>query len=190
MSTAIAPKIVSISGSLRDPSRTATLTWDIAQSVLLRLGGQHRHLPLSEIAPHVTQSWHADGLDPQGRALIGTIESADILVVCTPVYRAAPAGLLKHVFDLVHRDALRGRIAILAATGGSLLHGLVIEHHLRPLLSYFGVHTTPTTLFAHESDFTDGAIANPGLQERIERASGETARLFSSLPRLVEPALP
>ena len=71
----------------------------------------------------------------EGKALIRALEAADLIVVGTPVYRASYTGALKHVFDLLHKDSLAGKPAVLAATGGSALHGLVTEHQLRPLLA-------------------------------------------------------
>ena len=43
---------------------------------------------------------------------------------------------------------------ILAATGGSDRHALVIEHHLRPLFAFFRAHAVPTGLYATNADFT------------------------------------
>ena len=95
------------------------------------------------------------------------------------VFTANATGALKHVFDLLHKDSLAGKPAVLAATGGSALHGLVTEHQLRPLLAFFGAHTVPTSLYATEADFTAYRIANAALARRIERAAAEAATLLA-----------
>ena len=102
--------------------------------------------------------------------------SADILVVGTPVYRASYTGLFKHVFDLVHYDALIGTTVVLTATGGSPLHGLVMEHQLRPLFGFFRAHTVPSAVYATEVDFDQYELTSPLVRERVQRAADEAVR--------------
>ena len=59
---------------------------------------------------------------------------------------------------------------LLAATGGSERHALIIEHQLRPLFSFFQSLALPVGVYAHDSDFTDYKISNEQLTERIEKA--------------------
>ena len=94
----------------------------------------------------------------------------------------AYTGLFKHLFDLVDQEALRGKPVLMVATGGSPLHGLVTEHQLRPLLSFFGAHTVPTAVYATAQDFTDLTVSSAGTRARLERAAAETVRL-AALPR-------
>jgi FMN reductase len=99
------------------------------------------------------------------------IEAADLLVVATPVYRASFTGLFKHLFDFVGQYALLGTPVLLAATGGSERHGLVIEHQLRPLFAFFQAITLPVGVYAHDGDFTDYRISSPLLARRITAAA-------------------
>ena len=46
------------------------------------------------------------------------------MIVGTPVYRASYTGALKHLFDLMHYGPGRHAV-LLAATGGTRMHGLV-----------------------------------------------------------------
>jgi len=64
---------------------------------------------------------------------------------------------------------------LLAATGGSHLHGLVCEHQLRPLFGFFNALTLPTAVYATEADFHDYALVNPQVIARIKRAAAEAA---------------
>ena len=77
--------------------------------------------------------------DPAGTRFVRlfsffTIES-NILILCTPVYRASYASQLKAFFDLLPQDALLGRVVGLIATGAGPGHALVIDHALRPLVA-------------------------------------------------------
>ena len=109
----------------------------------------------------------SDQLDEEGKDIVRAVETADILVVGSPVYRASYSGALKHLFDLVHFEALAGKPVILAATGGTPLHGLMIDHQLRPLFAFFKALTLPTSIYALESDFTAYSISNPDVRARI-----------------------
>ena len=70
-------------------------------------------------------------------------------------------GALKHLFDLVDHRTFAGKPVALAATGGSLMHGLVTEHQLRPLFGFLNAPTLPTTVYAVESDFDDYRVSQP-----------------------------
>jgi FMN reductase len=80
---------------------------------------------------------------------------------------------------LVRYDALTGKVAVLAATGGTPLHGLMLEHQLRPLCGYFGVVAAPTTIYALESDFAEYRLDSPAIETRIARAVAEAQRLVA-----------
>ena len=112
------------------------------------------------------------------------LASADVIVVGTPVYKGSYTGLLKHFFDLLDPKVLSGKVAVLAATGGSDHHSLVLEHQLRPLLSFFGVHTVPTTVYVKDSDFVkqEGGgyrLNNTDVSQRIDTIVKQTLWLLS-----------
>lgn len=110
-------------------------------------------IEITEASRHLFRGLTRDSLDAAGEAIVRRVETADLLVVGTPVYRGSYTGALKHLFDLVDRRALAGKTVILAATGGSRLHGLVLEHQLRPLFGFFGAFTCPTTVYGAPKDF-------------------------------------
>ena len=66
---------------------------------------------------------------------------------------------------------------LLAATGGSDRHALVIEHQLRPLFSFFQAHTLPIGVYGSEAEIQGYQITSPALQARIDLAA-ERARPF------------
>lgn len=84
---------------------------------------------------------------------LAAVEQADVVVVTTPVYRGSYTGLFKHFFDFIHQDALIDTPVLLAATGGSERHALVIDHQLRPLFSFFQARTLPLGVYATDRDF-------------------------------------
>jgi FMN reductase len=171
-------RVLGLSGNVKAPSRTSALVAAILRAVARETGAEVEHVDLAVEAPLVMRALRSDQLDEAGRALIGRIETADALVVGSPVYRASYTGALKHVFDLVDFRALTGKPVILAATGGSPLHGLMPDHQLRPLFAFFKALSLPTAIYALESDFEDYAVASSAVEARIGAAAGELARLL------------
>lgn len=182
-------KVTAISGGLQRPSRTLV----VVERLLAALGDAlpiDTHLvELGQIASRLASAVHRSQVPADVEAHIAAIESADLLVVASPVYRASYTGLFKHLFDLVHHEALFEVPVLLAATGGSDRHALVIDHQLRPLFSFFQARTLPIGVYASEADFSGYAISNPALEERIALAVARAlpwlhaGRLPASLPQ-------
>nr|WP_244627091.1 NAD(P)H-dependent oxidoreductase [Microvirga tunisiensis] len=74
--------------------------------------------------------------------IVDEIETADALIVGTPVYKGAYTGLFKHLIDFITPERLAGKPVALTATGGGPRHALVVEHALRPLFGFFALSIT------------------------------------------------
>ncbi len=177
-------KVLGIYGSVKRPSRTARLVDAILEGIARGADIEIDRIDLVDAAPVLFRALRADQLDAAGRAIVDAVEAADVLVVGSPVYRASYTGALKHLFDLVDFRALQGRRVILAATGGSALHGLMLEHQFRPLFGFFGAVTIPTTVYAVEADFTEYTLSNSAVEARIERAVSELFDLSPAISRI------
>ena len=175
-------KILGLSGNVKQPSRTASLVEAIVSTAALELGLERRTIELVHAAPILFKSLRSDLLDAEGHAIIDYVEAADVLVVGSPVYRASYTGALKHLFDLIDDRALTGKRVILAATGGTPMHGLMTEHQLRPLFGFFNALTLPTAIYATETDFTDYQITSPVVQERTSMISATLTFSCNSAP--------
>lgn len=174
-------KVVAVSGGLHKPSKTEVLLEAIISELSVALPVEVHFVRLSEIAAQLGGVVSRTDLPTHIYAHIQAIESADLLVVGSPVYRASFTGLFKHFFDFVDQDALIDVPVLLAATGGSDRHALVIEHQLRPLFSFFQALTLPIGVYGTDSDFTAYRISNEALQARIELA------INRALPWLAQP---
>ncbi|ACT51190.1 MULTISPECIES: FMN reductase [Methylovorus] len=163
-------KVTAVAGSTSRPSRTLTLVEEIAERLGKHLPIELKLIELGELGPDLGASLNYDSIKPAVRKAIDDIESADVLIFATPVYRGSYTGLLKHLFDLVHYESLIDVPVLLAATGGSLRHSLVIEHQLRPMFSFFQSLTLPVGVYAIESEFTNYKISNEALDKRIDLA--------------------
>ena len=172
--------IVAVSGSLHSPSKTTVLVHEILEgfATALRSGAGNdleveTHLiELSDIGREFSGALSRDDLSPVAEDALRRIESATLLIVASPVYRASFTGLFKHVFDFVGQYALIDKPVLLAATGGSDRHALIIEHQFRPLFSFFQAITLPIGVYASDTDFVDYRIDSQALRDRIDQAIG------------------
>ncbi len=163
-------RLVAVSGSLTAPSRTSALVEAIAEAFGRVIPVESHIITLNELGPHLAGALTRKELPDAAEQELQRIENADLLIVATPVYRASFTGLFKHLFDFVDQYALVDTPVLLAATGGSERHALIIEHQLRPLFGFFQSLALPVGVYAHDSDFTDYAISNEQLTERIDKA--------------------
>ncbi|MFF6997957.1 CE1759 family FMN reductase [Streptomyces sp. NPDC008313] len=132
---------------------------------------------LRELAVEIAHNFTNGFPGPALSAAIDAVTAADGLIVVTPVFSASYSGLFKSFFDVLSvsdKDAVAGTPVLIAATGGTARHSLVLEHALRPLFAYLRAIAVPTGVYAASEDW--GA---EGLAERIERAAGELAGLMA-----------
>jgi len=158
------------------------LVAEVVSAVCRLTGGETLVADVADAGPELGSIRSPRELRGLPEKIVRSIENAGLLVIGTPVYKGSYTGLLKHLFDLLHPEALAGKPVILTATGGSSLHGLVIEHQLRPLLSFFGAHTVPTAIYATDTDFKDYRLVSAAVSERIARSAREATRFLLAAP--------
>ncbi|CAD5140357.1 FMN reductase (NADPH) [Microbacterium sp. Nx66] len=164
-------RVVAVSGSLHEPSKTTALLRAITAAVAERAPVEAQLIELTQIGPSLAGALTRDQLPPEVEVHLQAIETADLLIVGSPVYRASFTGLFKHLFDFVDQYALVGTPVLLAATGGGERHALMIEHQLRPLFAFFQALTLPLGVYASTTDFDGYEVATDVLRARIALAA-------------------
>jgi len=163
-------RVVAVSGGRQRPSKAAALAEHLLDLIADEFPCEQRLVELGQLAPQLAGAvWRSQLPDTVEREL-AAVEQADVLAVATPVYRGSYTGLFKHFFDFIHQDALIDKPVLLAATGGSERHALVIDHQLRPLFSFFQARTLPLGVYATDTDFIDYRLQNEALIERARLA--------------------
>lgn len=162
-------RLVAVSGGLQRPSKAAALAEHLMDLIADEVLCEQHLVELGQLAPHAGATWRSHLPETVERELVA-VEQADILVVATPVYRGAYTGLFKHFFDFIDQDALIDKPVLLAATGGSERHALMIDHQLRPLFSFFQARTLPLGVYATDQDFLDYRLHNEALIQRATLA--------------------
>lgn len=176
-------KTVIVNGSLSRPSRTRVLLDALHARLGQELPLQAQVIDLLDLQPHLGAALSKNDLPPATLQAIEAIEQADFLIVGAPVFRASLPGLLKHLFDLIDLDALQGTPVLLAATGGSDRHALVLDHQLRPLFSFFQSLTLPIGVYGANSDFDNYRVTSPALQARLQLAAERAVPVFDASQR-------
>lgn len=124
----------------------------------------------------------ADAREPALARALAQVQSAELVLVATPIYKAAYSGLLKVFLDLLPPDALRGKRVLPLATGGSLAHLLAVDYALRPVLAALGAREILDTVFATDAQFerddehgeAGGWRPDAAVRERLQRALAGT----------------
>ena len=168
-------RIVVVSAGTGDPSSTRQLTDRIAQKSLdlLEQAGTRATANVIELGPLAVETARAAVAGFPGeqiQAAIDRLAAADAIIAGTPVYKAGISGLFKSFVDVLDNDLIVAKPVLLAATGGTPRHALVIDDQMRPLFAYMRALTLPTSVYAAPQDW-----GSADLGARIERAATELA---------------
>jgi FMN reductase len=170
-----------VSAGLRLPSSTRMLAdrlADAARHELEQLGAEvdvtvvevrdHAH----DLVNHLLAGYPSPELTP----VLDAVARADGLIAVTPTFTASYNGLFKMFFDSLDDAALVDKPVLIAATGGTGRHSLILEHALRPMFTYLHTVVVPTGVFAAPEDWGGGDATQGPLVSRIARAARELAR--------------
>lgn len=142
-----------IADSPSERSRSAALLDAVSQRLHAR-GALVDRIHIRDLSPQALLL--ADFGHPTVVAATDQVAKARVLVVATPVYKAAYSGVLKVFLDLLPQTALKGKTVLPLATGGSPHHMLALDYALRPVLQSLGAKHILPGIYA-----TDGQVALP-----------------------------
>lgn len=164
-------KLAVLCGSYQRPSRTLALSQSITTELAQHFSDiTSSYVEIAEIGRVLGGYLQRSELPADIEEKLQLIENADLLIAASPVYRGSYTGLFKHCVDLLGMNSLIGKPVLLAATGGSAYHALIVEHQLRPLFACMMANTLPLGIFASEADFTDYQLTSPAISKRIQQA--------------------
>ena len=164
-------KIVGILGSPSVTSRSGSLL-HLAQSQLQSVATSLHTISIRELPAEALL--HAQFDHPLIRQALAEVAQAQVVLIATPIYKAAYSGVLKSFLDLLPQDALRGKTVLPLATGGSIAHLLALDYALKPVLSALGARDILDPVFATDAQIVrhDALGYAPTLEivERVEVA--------------------
>jgi len=156
--------LVVISAGTGNPSSTRQLTDRIAQKSLDLLAPATASV--IELGPLAADTARAAVAGFPGEAVqeaIDKLARADAIIAATPVYKAGISGLFKTFVDILDNDLIVAKPVLLAATGGTARHALVIDDQLRPLFAYMRAFTLPTSVYAAPEDWGTSELGTVAL---------------------------
>jgi FMN reductase len=181
-------RVVVVNGSPNQPSKTGALADLIVGRLAELVPVTIRRVDVYRLGPGFTGTFDRADAPPEVEAELRAVEQADVVVAATPVFRGSYSGMFKHFFDLVDQYALANTHVILAATGGSDRHALVIEHELRPLFGFFQAAVLPVGFYVSAGDFDGTTILNAEVYSRIEIGLADVLPQLRSMRGAREPA--
>ena len=140
-----------IAGSPSERSRSAALLDAVSHRLHAR-GALVDRIHIRDLSPQALLL--ADFGHPTVVAATDQVAKARVLVVATPVYKAAYSGVLKVFLDLLPQTALKGKTVLPLATGGSPHHMLALDYALRPVLQSLGARHILPGIYATEAQIT------------------------------------
>jgi FMN reductase len=182
--------IAVVTAGLTTPSSSRLLADRLAEAVRDELSGRGigSRIELIEVRDHahdLTNNLLTGFPSAALREVLETVAGADALIVVSPTFSASYSGLFKMFFDVLDDKALAGKPVLLAATGGTERHSLVLEFALRPLFAYLKALPVGTAVYAASTDWGPNAAA---LRPRITQAAGElVAALHNETPVQADP---
>ncbi len=197
--TATPARVVVVNGSPNRASKTMGLVSVILDTLRTMTPVDATQIDVYHLGAGFTGATERDEVTAEIEATLQRAEHADLLIAATPVYRASYPGMFKHFFDLVDQYALANKPVLVAATGGSDHHALVLEYALRPMFGFFQALTLPVAIFASAGDFDGATLLNPRVYGRIEMALTDVidilrarvaARESASVPLASPPLFP
>jgi FMN reductase len=182
--------IAVVTAGLTTPSSTRLLADRLAAAVRDNLDG--RGIPYRVVVVELRDHAHdltnnlLTGFPTKELAdVLESVVQADALIAVTPTFSASYSGLFKMFFDVLDDKALAGKPVLIAATGGTERHSLVLDYALRPLFTYLKAVVVPTGVYAASTDWGAGAAK---LHTRIDQAATELVdALGNHQPTVADP---
>lgn len=167
-----------VTAGLSEDSTTTRLGEAIAQSAsgVVENAGQHvdiKVIQLRDLAHGLTDMMITHVASRAVQDAIDTVLTADGLIAASPTYKASYSGLFKQFFDVIDESALENLPTVVAATGGSPRHSLVLDTAMRPLLSYLKALVLPVGIYAASEDW-----GHNDLQRRIDRVGASLGTML------------
>jgi FMN reductase len=168
--------ILAIAGSPSHPSRTYAIL-EYAAKILSQQG---LHLDIISVRDFPAEDLVFGRYDSaaleQPKVLL---EKASGVIIATPIYKAAYTGVLKAFLDLLPQKALRGKVVLPIATGGTIAHLLSVEYALKPVLSELGARHILSTVYAVDKQIQIQPNGGVQLDEEIDQRLQDVLNEFA-----------
>ena len=179
-------RITVLSAGLGVPSSSRLLADQLADEATRKLSAAGYAVTvdvveLRDLAVDVANNFVTGYAGPRLAEVIARVEASDGIIAVSPVFSASYSGLFKSFIDVLDPKSLDGKAVLLAATGGTDRHQMVLDYAMRPLFSYLRARVAATAVFAGPQDWGNTDDGGTPLSDRIERAAGEFVHLLDGV---------
>ncbi|MBM6994168.1 NADPH-dependent FMN reductase [Paenibacillus sp. DXFW5] len=168
-------RVTIIAGSPTPGSRLFGLT-DYVRERLIQTGSAIDRISAAELPAE--DLLRANFGSPAIKAALAAVESADAVVIASPVYKAAYSGALKTILDLIPQKGLQGKVVLPLFIGGTIAHLLAVDYALKPVVAALGGTHILSGVFAVDQwvsrlENAGGYALEEQLRERLDEAVAE-----------------
>ncbi|UQD52198.1 FMN reductase (NADPH) [Bacillus methanolicus] len=175
-------KVVIISGATSENSRLNGIELEV-EAFLTRQRIEYEQIKVRDLPPEDLIYGKFDS--PEIVKANKKVESADAVIVLTPVYKASFTGVLKTYLDLLPQKGFANKIILPLVIGGTYGHLLVIDYALKPVLSALGATTILSGVYTLDSQverigdhqFQLDTEIHERLQKALTELSGQLAQV-------------
>ena len=176
-------RITVLSAGLGVPSSSRLLADQLADEATRKLSAAGYAVTvdvveLRDLAVDVANNFVTGYAGPRLAEVIAGVEASDGIIAVSPVFSASYSGLFKSFIDVLDPKSLDGKAVLLAATGGTDRHQMVLDYAMRPLFSYLRARVAATAVFAGPQDGGNRDDGGTPLSVRIQRAADEFVHLL------------
>ena len=167
-----------VSTSLDPKSRSRVLARR-AFARLQQCGTEAAFLDLRELPLPFCDAGPAYG-DPNVQKAAGMVRAAQGILLAAPIYTYDVGAAAKNFVELTGREWEGKTVAFLCAAGGASSY-MAVMGLANSLMLDFRCLIVPRFVYATGASFTDGAIADAKVEERVVQLADETVRLVRAL---------
>jgi FMN reductase len=144
-------KVVSVVGNPKPDSQTLQAARTLAEALSDAVFGSEavREIDLATMAEGLLAPWRQS---PAARAAGEAAQSAALLVIATPTYKASFSGLLKLFLDTFPAGSLSRTVVVPLVLSGGPAHRHLADIQLRPVLSELGAVVPAPSFLLEESE--------------------------------------
>lgn len=178
-------KVIGIAGSIVGSKTKITV-----EKVLNNIKENYTNIEVELVDLKTYQMEFCDGrayqdYSDETKALINKVVTSDALIIGSPIFQASIPGTLKNLFDLLPIDAITNKTVGIVSTAGSAKHHLVMEHQLKPILSYMKAMILPQYVFIEEAYFNDKKeIVDEQILSRIHKLAHDVVNMSGRMGKM------
>lgn len=174
-------QVLAIAGSPAHPSRS----YAILEQAQSRLAAQQISTEILAVRDLPAEALLFAQFDhPAIQSAKALVESAEALIIATPVYKASYTGVLKSFLDLLPQTGLASKTILPIATGGTIAHLLTIDYAIKPVLSALGARDILSGIYIvdQQVQIQNGSVhLDAEIEQRLETSLQDLVKTLRQL---------